>query len=41
MKNTYKEITNIYRKVNVTVVEVVIWFDITKLSYIINVILWS
>jgi len=39
MKITYKEITNVYKKVNVTVVKMVIWFDITKLSYIVNVIL--
>jgi hypothetical protein len=39
MRILYEEITYIYRKAHVIIVEVISRFNITKLSYIVNVTL--
>jgi hypothetical protein len=41
MRISYAKITYVYGKAHVTVVWVILRLEITKLSYIWNVILWS
>ena len=41
MRISYAKITYVYRKAHVTVVYVILRLEITKLSYICSVMLWS